>query len=227
MPPSVRTCVAAISACRAQASRSSPQCAARSGVSVFRLEMTIGHLLMWMVLTGSRVTPSGSASARVNRRRRSVSASSPSSSEGSCERSQTISSLRLVGWVASGQTSASPPRSTPYMPEMCSSGRPCDCARVISACTASFLRRPRQKSNSRGCAWRSARARPMVARTSDSASCASSCTMPLATLRSSSRKDGRPSGWRGQFMPSGRSAQAQRTTSTRSQRPQPFCHSRA
>lgn len=62
---------------------------------------------------------------------------------------------------------------------------------------------------------------------SDSASCAASWASPLALVRCSSLKDGRPSSCFGHSMPSGRSAQVVRTTSSRSQRPQSFCHSRA
>ena len=63
----------------------------------------------------------------------------------------------------------------------------------ISSSTASLRRSFRQKSHSRG--WRCliSRASAMVARTSDSASCAPSCTRPLARVRCSSLNEARPS----------------------------------
>ena len=44
---------------------SRPQRAAISGDRIFSDEITIGDLLTWMVLIGSRVTPSGRASCFV------------------------------------------------------------------------------------------------------------------------------------------------------------------
>ena len=164
--------------------------------------MTMGDLLTWMVLIGSRVTPSGSSSCLVNMRRRMASAFSDSSSSGETLQSQTMSSFLLVGCGASGHTIAMQPRSGPYMPEMCRKGRPTP----ISSHTACLLRSFRQKSHSLGWAWRSLRASATVARTSDSASCAASWTMPLATVRCSSLKLGRPSSCWGHSKPSGRKA---------------------
>ncbi len=112
-----------------------------------------------MVLIGSRSTPAGSSSERVKIRCRICATSSPISSAGSCARSHTMSSLRLCGCGASGHTSAVQPRSLVYMPDTCSSGRPCACARPICSRTASLCRRRRQKSHSRG--WRAFSSRAM------------------------------------------------------------------
>ena len=88
-----------------------PQAIAIAGVSVFRLAMTTGDLLMWMVLMGSRVMPSGRSSLRLNKRRRMPAISSVGSSAGSCARSQTMISFLFVGCGASGHTSARQPRA--------------------------------------------------------------------------------------------------------------------
>ena len=109
---------------------------------------------MWMVLIGRRSTPSGSSSARVNIRSRICAASSCDSTAGSAARSQTISSFLFFGCGASGQTIASPPRSTGYMPETCRNGR----FAPISASTASLRRSLRQNSHRRGCFVRIRRA---------------------------------------------------------------------
>ncbi len=178
-----------------------------------------------MVLTGRRLTPSGRSSLRENMRSRAVVASRVASSAGSLARSHTMISFLLVGCAARGQTIAIHPRSAPYIPEICSTGR--GLSRSISRNTASLRRRLRQKSHRRG--WRVLikRARAIVARTSERASWAASCSSPFAAVRCSSLKDGRPSSCLGHSMPSGRRAKVVRTTSSRSQRPQSFCHSRA
>ena len=64
-----------------------------------------------------------------------------------------------------------------------------------------------------------------VAQTSDIASCASRCSIPLAAVRFSSRLEAVPSSLKGQFMPSGRNARVSRTTSRRSHRELPDFHS--
>ena len=198
----------ATSACAAAWARSMPQRCASAGVSVFTLPTTMGDLFRCTVLMGRRATPSGRSAERVNMRRRSVSVSSRASSRGSCARSQAMISFLFVGWLANGHITARHPRSAGNMPETCRNGRAvCAVAgRRSSAATRSFLCRLKAKSNSRGLCWRSSRARAMVARTSDSASCAASCCRPLAWVRCSSLKLCVPSSLVGQTMPSGRSA---------------------
>ena len=222
-------CVAAHSACDRAVARSMPHFWHKAGLRIFRLPTTMGDLLMCTLLSGRRVTPSGRSAVLVNRRRRSSSALRPNSSRGSCAKSHTRISFLLLGCWASGQTRAMQPRSWLNMPEMCRKGF--QFARgwssPASASTALFWRSFRQKSHRRGWACLSKRARAMVARTSDRASWAASWLRPLAWVRCSSLKEGRPSSCLGHWMPSGRKAQVVRTTSSRSQRPQPFCHSRA
>ena len=210
----------------APASTSSAQRCAAPAPSVFRLPMTIGDLLTWMRLDRQprRRLRAGRRPAReqalAERRRRSGRRARP----GRAPDPRRCSSFLFVGCGASGQTSAMQPRSTPIHARDVQE-RPA--ARRSRPHTASLRRSRRQKSHSRG--WRVliSRASAIVARTSDSASCAASCAMPLARVRCSSLNDGRPSSCSGHSMPSGRSAQAARTTSSRSQRPHSFCHSRA
>ena len=191
--------------------------------------MTMGDLFRCTPLMARRDTPSGSSAVGVNRRSRMASGFRSASSAGSAARSQASSSFLLVGCMASGAITAMQPRAAPNMPLTCRKGRAsCSVVGRRSSCaTRSFLCSDRQKSNSLGWRWRSSRASAMVARTSDSASCADSCARPLAALSFSSRKVVWPSSPTGHSMPSGRNACAVRTTSSRSQRPQPFCHSRA
>ena len=157
---------------------------------------------------GRRCTSGGSSSLRVNRRWRISAADKPASSAGLWRRFQAMSSLRLVGWSASGHMRLKQPCSGGNMPETCKKG--CACCWVVgrpsSWATRSFLCSARAKSKSFGLAWRSRRASAMVARTSDKASWALVCSKPLAALRCSSLKLGLPSSWRGQLMPCGRRA---------------------
>jgi len=196
------------SACRAACARSMPQRCASAGVSVFTLPTTMGDLFRCTDFTGRRVTPSGRSAVRVNRRVRISSAPRVASSRGSLARSQASSSFLFVGWLASGHMTARQPRSTGNMPETCRNGRAvmAVAGRRNSVATRSFLCKPSAKSNSLGLRSRMSRASAMVARTSDSASCAASCASPLALDRCSSLKLGLPSSFWGQTMPSGRSA---------------------
>ncbi len=206
-----------------------PQRSACWGRRVFTLPMTMGDLFRCTPLSARRVTPSGKSAVAVNRRARTSSGFSSASSLGSKARSQASSSFLLVGCIASGAISAMQPRAAPKRPLTCRKGRASRSVvgRPSSCATRSFLRSARQKSNSRGLVVRTRRASAMVARTSDSASCALSCARPLAADRRSSLKEVVPSSAWGHATPSGRSAWAQRTTSSRSQRPQPSRHSRA
>ena len=198
----------AFSAFLSCASRPKPQRCASCGERIFQLPITIGDLFRCTLLTGKRVMPSGKASVFVNRRKRISSTFIDASAPGSCARSQAINSFLLVGCMASGHIRARQPRVAGNMPETCRNGLAW--AAVVgkpsSAATRSFLCRPRQKSNKRGCAVLISRASAIVARTSLRASCAVSCARPLAAVRSVSLKLALPSGLVGQTIPSGRKA---------------------
>ena len=168
----------------------------------------MGDLLRCTDLIGKRLIPSGKSAVLVNRRSRICSAFKLASSAGSKARSQASSSFLLPGCMASGHISATQPRSGANMPEMCRNGLAL--AKVVgrpsSAMTRSFLCRPKQKSNSLGCAVLISRASAMVACTSLKASWADACSRSLAALRSVNLKLGLPSGLFGHSMPSGRKA---------------------
>ena len=169
--------------------------------------ITIGDLLRWMVLIGSRVAPAGRSSARLNSRRRISRRPGRTARDGSCARSQTISSFLLVGCGASGQTTRQAAALDAVHARHMQERLACAAARFASrrsprACCACAGRSPTAAAG----AVLTSRASAIVARTSDSASCAASCARPLAAVRCSSLNDGRPSSCVGQTMPSGRSA---------------------
>ena len=160
--------------------RRCPTFAPSPAPSVFRLPITIGDLLMWMVLIGSRVTPSGSSRRLLNMRARIVvDVQRRTVRAGSCARSQTMTSFLLRRVRRQRPDHAPCSRARPRTcPRRAGRAGP-DCAIVVRT-TASFLRSLRQKSHSLGCRALTSRASAIVARTSDSASCAASCARPLA-----------------------------------------------
>ncbi len=159
--------------------------------------ITIGERFRWMVLIGSRSTPGGSSSLRLNRRSR-ISALSRSASCGRIVCQVPDDQLVAVGRVRGERPHhrQAPAVDAVHARRRAGTVRAGRAPRRSRAITACLLRSRRQKSHSRGCACRTSRANAIVARTSDSASWAAAWARPLAAVRCSSLNDGLPSAWR-------------------------------
>ena len=127
-----------------------------------------------------------------------------------------MTAFLLLGCHASGAMSAVLLRALPNMPETCTSG----VWRAVSIMAASgdLPLFSKKNWNRRGCFCLTSFASAMVAYTSESASWAWACSMPLAAVSFSKRNTGKPFSSRGHSMPSGRRAWQARTTSSKSQR---------